>query len=299
MSVSFLLKLAEISGEDRYRNAALKAMDAVIAEIIPTGRWEDFETYWSCCSYGQDHLGKKFERNDMYKQCNFSMFWTAEALLYSYKATGSDRYLQWGLRTLDELSMTQQVWQPPFIHIPALGGFGVMNFDGEWNDSRQCLFAELFMDYYRETGTVELFERGSSALKASFVMMYCPENPKVKGLWEKVWPFFGPEDYGFTMENYGHGGVTSAEGMGIGSFTIYDWGNGAASEASNRIHDHYGDVYIDRLRNHGFGIDNIQVNRTEGGFLLTNLSDEPRDVRIVFEDNTSQNVHLDNSAIIK
>ena len=24
-----------------------------------------------------------------------------------------------------------------------------MNFDGEWNDSRQCLFAELFLDYYR------------------------------------------------------------------------------------------------------------------------------------------------------
>jgi len=35
---------------------------------------------------------------------------------------------------MDELSMTQQVWQPPFIYVPALGGFGVMNFDGEWND---------------------------------------------------------------------------------------------------------------------------------------------------------------------
>ncbi len=29
---------------------------------------------------------------------------------------------------------------------------------------------------------------------------------------------------------------------GIGEFTIYDWGNGAASEAYNRIADHYPDL---------------------------------------------------------
>lgn len=138
--------------------------------------------------------------------------------------------------------MTQQLWQPPFIYIPALGGFGVMNFDGEWNDSRQCLFAELFMAYGRVTGEAELFERGVVALKAAFVMMYCPENPQVKELWEQVWPFFGEADYGFTMENYGHTGETSPQGMGVGEFTIYDWGNGAAAEAYNRIRDHFGDI---------------------------------------------------------
>ena len=51
---------------------------------------------------------------------------------------------------------------------------------------------------------------------------------------------FGPADYGFTMENYGHGGRTSPEGEGMGVFTIYDWGNGAAAEATMRIRDHYG-----------------------------------------------------------
>ena len=144
--------------------------------------------------------------------------------------------------------MTQQVWQPPFIYVPALGGFGVMNCDGEWNDSRQCLFAELFMDYYREIGDPHLFERGVTALKSSFIMMYCPENPQQKALWEKVWKHFGPEDYGFMMENYGHGGATSKEGEGVGNFTIFTWGNGAASEARSRIRDHWGDVYIDRRR---------------------------------------------------
>lgn len=239
MSVTFLLKLAQMTGEKSYATAALRAMDALIDTVIPAGQWEDFETYWSCCRVGQDHLGKRFERNAMFKQCSFSMFWTAEALLDAWRSTGDEKYLAWGKRTLDELSMVQQIWQPPFIHIPALGGFGVMNMDGEWNDSRQTLFAELFIDYGKELNEKVYMQRGVAALKAGFIMMYCPENPGVKKLWEKVWPFFGPEDYGFTMENYGHGGVTSVDGEGMGSFTIYTWGNGAAAEGWNRILDHH------------------------------------------------------------
>jgi hypothetical protein len=180
----------------------------------------------------------------MHKQNTLSMFWTAEALLAAHKATGARRYLDWGRRTLDELSMAQQVWQPPFIYVPALGGFGVMNADGEWNDSRETLFAELFLDYAKATGEQAYTARGMAALKAGFVMMYCPENPAVKAMWEKVYPWFGPADYGFTMENYGHGGLTSPEGEGMGVFTIYDWGNGAAAEAAMRILDHYGPLEV-------------------------------------------------------
>ena len=124
--------------------------------------------------------------------------------------------------------------------IGGIGGFGVMNCDGEWNDSRGSLFAELILQYGKELQMPEYTERGLCALKTSFEMMYCPENPKAKEQWEKVWPFFNEKDYGFTMENYGHGGATSPEGEGMGEFTIYDWGNGAASEAYNRILDKFG-----------------------------------------------------------
>lgn len=247
MSVTFLLELGKITGEKKYLEAGLRAMDAVLEEIVPQGRWEDFETYWSCCRWGRDrYLGKKIERNAMYKQNSFSMFWTAEALLAAFRATGKQRYLQWGQRTLDELSMCQQVWQPPFIYVPALGGFGVMNTDGEWNDSRETLFAELFIEYGKELDRADYIERGVAAVKSGFIMMYCPENPSVKKMWEKVYPWFGPEDYGFTMENYGHGARTSPEGDGMGVFTIYDWGNGAASEAAMRIMDHHGEVIPER-----------------------------------------------------
>ncbi len=218
-------------------------MDAVTREVIPTGRWEDFETYWSCSRYGsQDLVGKKVLRNNMHKQNNFSMFWTAEALYECYRTTNNKKYLSSGQRTLDELLMTQASWQPPYMFVNVLGGFGVLNADGEWNDSRESLFAELIIQYGKLLSNREYIERGFAALKASFVMMYCPQNPLTKVQWEKVYPFFGEKDYGFTMENYGHGGRTSPEGEGMGEFTIYDWGNGAAAEAYNRILDKFGEI---------------------------------------------------------
>lgn len=243
LSVSFLLKLYEITRKKVYKQAALHAMDAVVREIIPEGRWEDFETYWSCSRYGsQELVGKKVPRNNLYKQNNLSMFWTAEALLACYRATKRKEYLRYGRRTLDEMLMTQASWQPPYMYVKVLGGFGVLNADGEWNDSRQSLFAELILRYGKLLREPEYTERGYAALRASFVMMYCPENPQTRKQWEKVYPFFGPEDYGFTMENYGHGGRTSLDGEGMGEFTIYDWGNGAAAEAYNRILDTFGKI---------------------------------------------------------
>jgi len=64
LSVTFLLKLGEITRDERFVQAALRAMDAVVQEVIPNGRWEDFETYWSSSSFGSgDLIGKKVTRN--------------------------------------------------------------------------------------------------------------------------------------------------------------------------------------------------------------------------------------------
>jgi len=249
LSVTFLLALTRVTGKSDYRDAALRAMNVVATEIVPQGRWEDFETYWSCSSWGiDDLLGKKVERNDLHKQNTFSMFWTAEALLETYRATGKREHLELGERVLDELLMAQASWQPPYMYVDVLGGFGVMNADGEWNDSRESLFAETIVRYGQELSREEYVQRGLAALRSSFVMMYAPENPRTKEQWEKRHPFFGPEDYGFTMENYGHGGRTSPEGEGMGVFTIYDWGNGAAAEAYNRMIDHFGPELVHRNR---------------------------------------------------
>lgn len=244
MSATFLLKLYSLKKDQKYLDAAMKAINAVSSEIVPVSKWEDFETYWSCSRVLDTMLDKKIIRNDMYKQNTLSMYWTAEALYYAYKLNGDKKLLRTGQRVLDEMLMFQASWQPPYIVIPALGGFGVMNADGEWNDSRQSLFAELILQYGKELNIEEYKQRGTAALKSSFVMMYCPENPKTREQWEKVYPFFNEKDYGFMMENYGHIGVTDNQGLGIGEFTIYDWGNGAAAEAYNRVVDHFGKEYI-------------------------------------------------------
>ena len=246
-SVSFLLNLYKITKDKVYLDSALKGMNAIIENIVMKGQWEDFETYWSCSRYGSDNLvGEKVVRNNQFKQNTLSIYWTAEALLNCYKVTGEPKYLKYGERTIDELLMYQATWQPPYIYVKAIGGFGVMNADGEWNDSRQSLFSELVIRYGKELNRTEYSQRGLAALRASFEMMYCSENPGTKEQWEKVWPFFGREDYGFMMENYGHIGVTGSDGIGIGEFTIYDWGNGAASEAYNRIVDHFGESFIEK-----------------------------------------------------
>ena len=248
MSVTFLLKMFKLTGEQKYKVAALRAMDFVLEEIVPIGRWEDFETYWSCCTWGNtEYVGKKVERNNMFKQNTLAIYWTAEALLEAYETTQEPKYLQAGQRTLDELLMTQAVWQPPYMYVKVFGGFGVMNADAEWNDSRQALFAELIIRYGKLLNNDEYVARGVAALKASFNMIYSSGNPKAKSEWEARFSFFDEKDYGFMMENYGHDGYTSADGVGIGSsndlnvFTIYDWGNGAACEGYNRVLDRFGE----------------------------------------------------------
>lgn len=224
------------------RDAALAALP-FLEDVARDGRWEDFETYYSCAPWGAGaQMGRRVARNGVYKQNTLSIFWCAEAFLHAWRATGDGRWLRLARRCVDELSLYQAVWDPPFLPAPAHGGFGVMNADSEWNDARQSLFAPLYLDLGRETGDRELVERGISALRASFSMMYCPENAALARAYERRFPFFGPESHGFMMENQGHGA-----GDPIGTFTIYAWGPGSALAAVATVRDRFPDV----AREHG------------------------------------------------
>ena len=240
MSAALLFEMSAKTGDQKMQDAAKKGLSYLESWPVKDARWEDFETYFSCSRWAEDRIGQKIARNGVYKSNTFSPFWCAEAFLGGYRATKDRKWLALGQRCIDELSLYQQVWEPPTIPAPTHGGFGVMNADGEWNDSRQSLFAPLYLDYYRETKQPEYFERGVSALRASFAMMYCPENTQVKGAYEKAHPFFGAESYGFMMENIAHGGPGPNP---IGPFTIFTWGNGAALEAAAKVWDNYGDAY--------------------------------------------------------
>jgi len=293
MGATLLLELAErFPKQERWRAAALKAIQYLEAGPVQESRWEDFETYYSCSEFGaRDHLGRPFARNGVYKQNTLPIFWCAEAFLAAYRATKDPGYLNLGRRCLHELSLFQQVWNPPFIPANAHGGFGVMNGDGEWNDARQSLFAPLYLDYYRATGIDEYFERGVSALRASFAMLYCPENAQVKTQYELKHPFFGPESYGFMMENISHGGPAQADGSAIGEFTIFTWGNGAALASAAKIKDLYGDVYVDLGRKKAFGVDGCSAAWRENQVqVIARYGQE--EIRVVFSDGKSRTLPL-------
>jgi hypothetical protein len=245
VSATLLFELAERLSEKSeesaaWRESALAALD-FLEGVAGEGRWEDFETYYSCARWGApEQLGRRVPRNGVFKQNTLSIAWSAEAFLKAFRVTQRRRHLDVGRRCLDELSLYQAVWDPPFLPARAHGGFGVMNADSEWNDARQSLFAPLYLDFGREMADRELTERGVSALRASFSMLYCPEHPELARAYERRFPFFGPETYGFMMENQGHGNADP-----IGTFTIFTWGNGSAVAAAATVADRFPEVARD------------------------------------------------------
>ncbi len=295
MGASLLLELCRhfpaSANVPAWRKATAAALEYLAAGPVAQGRWEDYETYFSCCRWGT--IGRRVERQGVFKQNTLSPFWCAEAFLQAYRLFGNERYLQLGRRCLDELSLFQQVWDPPFIPAPCHGGFGVMNADGEWNDARQSLFAPIFLAYYRETGHADYFERGVAALRASFAMLYCPENEQVRRQYELRHPFFGPESYGFMMENIAHGGPAPPNGRSIGPFTIYTWGNGAALATAATVRDSYGDVYVDSARRRAFGIDGCTAEVTGTSVRVTDKFKRPS-VTAVYASGTRRTVRLVN-----
>jgi hypothetical protein len=220
-------KLYLVTKDRIYLESAIKGINYVRNNVLPEGRWEDFETYWSCSrEWEGKNYGQKDKRSGLYNQCNFSIYWTTEALKELFLATDNEDYLREGEKVLAELSLYQAIWEPSFLHVPVLGGFGVMTSDDEWNDARQSLFALTYHDYFKLTGKQEYQYRSIWAMRASFYMMYCPENPAMKKLYENFFPHFSDKDFGFEMENAHHGENSE---LHIGEFAIFDWGSGSAA----------------------------------------------------------------------
>lgn len=235
MSTALLFELG--AGYEATALASLPFLERVVEDA----RWEDFETYYSCAPWGAtDQLGRRVARNGIYKQNTLSIAWCADAFFRAWRTTGDAKHLALARRCLDELSLYQAVWNPPWLPAPAIGGFGVMNADCEWNDARQSLFAPLYLELGQAMNDDELIERGISAVRASFSMLYCPENKALRAAYEKTHPFFGPESYGFMMENQGHSGIDNP----IGTFTIFTWGNGSALATAATVRDRFPDLAL-------------------------------------------------------
>ena len=104
--------IAPASGDVRLRGASL--VGRVPEDVARAGRWEDFETYYSCAPWGApEMLGRRIDRNGVYKQNTLSIAWCAEAFLSAWRVTRDERWLRLSRRCIDELSLYQAVWILP------------------------------------------------------------------------------------------------------------------------------------------------------------------------------------------
>lgn len=273
MSSFLLAELCETERTAGALDALRRSCDFYIREIIPSSRYHDFEAFFSCSEKPLDFYDS---RTDQHAQNNLCLYWITESLLRAHRLTGERRYLEWGLYCLDQLSLYQQVWNPPFVSAYTFGGFGVMNTDGEWNDLREVLFSRVYFLAYELTGAPEYFQRGAAALRAGYALVSHPLHRDTNPLRYDTFAV------GLTPENIAHCGW---DGRAIRSG--FDWGAGliAASTALTGIL--YGDLFIDLDHRHAFGINGVvagepDVDGRRVSVEVTESTNRPRRLHVVF-----------------
>ena len=290
-----LAKYAHETGDQVLKDAAIRAGEFILREVLSTGRFFDFELFYSCAPkplYWVDPV------NGIPPANTLAIQWSADHFLALYTLTGDANWLSSGKHCLNLLSLFQQVWAPrKFGPAYMFGGFGVMNCDGEWNDGRQSRVVPTYADYYDATGDTEYLERAVAACRASFAAMDIQENhdnginaysvDRAEGI--RVEP-----GRGYSPESIMHGDPHVMTGMG-GGWTGFNWGPGGGLGASAMLELRYGGVWIDTEARQALGIDGalVEILRWDTDCLSLSISSaltklarpflEKRPVRIKFK----------------
>ncbi len=227
-----LLCLAELvsllpphdNDREKFLHTAIKIADYLEKQVFPEAKWIDFEVYYSCSPKSPEFYD---QRSGQWPQNTLCLHMAAAGLLRLYKVTRDEHYLQLAEQAMNRLCLYQQVWDPPFLNFNGLGGYGVMNTDGEWNDARQAQFADTHLDFYRLTGEVEHLQRAQAACRAGFTTAFLPENyaSYPVGWWRQ------PKSQ--AAENHGHSGYDRLCGV-----SGFDWGSGSALATAAYFHLH-------------------------------------------------------------
>ena len=241
-----LCEMYRISKDKNLLDKIIKSCNFYISSIIPESKFHDFENFFSC---SEKTLDFKDIRTGIQPQNSLCLQWITDTLLNAYDFTGESKYLDYGTRCLNRLALYQQIWNPPFISLFTFGGFGVMNTDGEWNDTRQVLFSDTYFKAYRLSGKKEYFERGVAALRAGCALICHPANYDINPLM-----FNGYPD-GMAPENFAH---TGRDGRSI--ISSYDWGTGAIMTMAAINEIRYGNIYVDFSNKQVFGIDCLEAS---------------------------------------
>ena len=254
--------LGTVRHDDRFLQAAHNAAAFILDKVIPAHAWRDLGTSFSCRSKPARWRDRK---TGLSPQSTPSMAWAVDLFLTLHEA-GLGDWLEPALCALDELLLYQQVWKADFLDFDTRGGFGAMNTDARWSDTRQALFAPLLMRAYETTGNREYALRGAAALRAAFALMLVPENREVapaltKGLEEG--------DYGLTAGGFDWSG----EGARVCDHPSFDWGSASACAAAAWVQRHYGDLFVDFSGKTAIGLNGCRV-------IEARISDSDVDLRL-------------------
>jgi len=256
--VIFLSELAKIKPEKKYLSCARRAVNFIIRKIIPSDRWENTELFYTTSPQRKyKKIKSQVGIQNTFSASVSAIRNAADALLKLYNLTGTPRYLRYGEKILDKLSLYQQIWQPSYIGLPCFGGFCSMNTDIQWLDSVQSLSAKTYFDYFKQTGRREYFTRGVAALRASFVLMNCPENVELISHIEDI----GKIDKGYIFP-YCYPTAHKLK-IYLPEVDELNWTSGQVLGITEEILKEYGDLYVDTKHRHAFGINGISVKKVE------------------------------------
>ena len=256
-----LSELFRATGEDRYRQAAERAAQFLVDEVLPTHRWVDFEALYSCAvkaeSFHDTRTGQP-PRNAM------SMSWALQGFVSLFETTGERRYLDAAEEVADYASLLQTVWAPHFI-ITAypFGGFTSQIGDAEWLDQRDHRFAGILVTLGLLTGRQDLVERGVAAARASFALVTHPRHVE-NGIYNA--PTF---PLGLGPENIDHEGFPQTP-LRSGPSWAEVGGLVAAADVLRQL----GGIHVDVERDLAVGVDGLAVREyaLEGRTLRIELS---------------------------
>jgi hypothetical protein len=245
MAVWFLAELFALGADPRFLAAARKGGEFLAREVAPTGRWFDFETFYSCSPKPLDFADR---HTGIPPQNTLAMQWTAEAFAALGRSTGEMRWHEAAAPVVDLLCLYQAIWPISFRRVAyTYGGFGVQNTDAEYNDARQSQFANTLIDLGRAAGRRDWVERGVAALRAGFALIHTPENRE-----NGVYPDPN-QPLGLSPENCGHGSGDTHDGR-----TGFDWGEGSALAGAAWALRHHGGALLDVAAGSGVGIDGVR-----------------------------------------
>ncbi len=220
-----------------------------IDHVLPRRKYHDYEAYFSCSPKPLDFTDA---RTGQELQTTLGLSWVADTLTRTFALTRDQHLKPWAQRAMDDLCLYQQVWNPPYISLYTFGGFGVMNTDGEWSDTRGVFMSELLMRAGHVLGTAEYCERGIAALRATCALICDPLHATVNPCRYDSYPS------GLAPENFAHLGY---DGRAIRSG--FDWGSGALIAAGEWVRIQYGQLYVDACSKRAYGIDGVVVENVE------------------------------------